>query len=91
MLTYCFVSLLFSQSQSKADLLERVLNNLSYKVDIVGETVHRMNLSARMSHYRVPGISVTIVENSKIALSFSLGVKEVNTSEEITNRTLFLH
>ncbi len=47
------------------------------------------HLRERMEHYRVPGMSIAVIENFKIAWVKSYGVKDLESKEPVTNQTLF--
>lgn len=42
-----------------------------------------------MKHYHVPGVSIAVIHNHKIAWSKSYGVKDEETKEPVTRETLF--
>ena len=46
-------------------------------------------IEERMKHHNVPGVSVAVIENFKVAWAKGYGVKDVATKEPVTERTLF--
>jgi CubicO group peptidase (beta-lactamase class C family) len=42
-----------------------------------------------MTHYKVPGVSIAVIENFKVAWAKAYGVKDVETKEPVTETTLF--
>lgn len=46
-------------------------------------------LEERMQFYKVPGVSVALIENGEIAWVKSWGVKDVNSQEPVTTQSIF--
>ncbi len=46
-------------------------------------------LEERMRHYKVPGVSVAVIKDFKVEWARGYGVKDVETKEPVTERTLF--
>src|SRR5215212_252783 len=47
------------------------------------------SLEERMRHYKVPGVSVAVIKDFKVEWAAGYGVKDVETREPVTERTLF--
>ncbi|MDQ3473492.1 MAG: beta-lactamase family protein, partial [Acidobacteriota bacterium] len=47
------------------------------------------SLAERMKFYKVPGLSVAVIENFKVVWARAYGVKELETKEPVTTDTLF--
>ncbi|HEX8360840.1 MAG TPA: serine hydrolase domain-containing protein [Longimicrobium sp.] len=47
------------------------------------------SLAERMAHYKVPGVSVAVVEGGRIAWARGFGVREAGTADSVTGTTLF--
>ncbi len=56
---------------------------------IKGRPVSKADLSARMGVYRVPGVSITVINDFKIEWSKGYGVVEVGGNRPVTPQTLF--
>jgi CubicO group peptidase (beta-lactamase class C family) len=79
-------------AQGKTDIagrIQRVENGLLPAVRIKGQT-SAMNLSERMAHYKVPGLSVAVINEGKIEWARGYGVIERDTGKPVTAETLFL-
>jgi len=46
-------------------------------------------LEERMRHYKVPGVSVAVIKDFKVEWARGYGVKDAETGEPVTERTLF--
>ena len=79
-----------AQSQaSVAERIQRVENGLLPAVIIKGQTT-AMKLAERMAHYKVPGLSVAVINNGKIEWARGYGVVEKDGDKSVTPDTLFL-
>ena len=59
--------------------IARVVEGLRPRVRFVGRPEPLMTLSDRMAHYHVPGVSVAVVDDYRIAWSRGFGVREQET------------
>ena len=66
--------------------VNRVENGLRPRVLIEGEP--RWTLRDRMEHYRVPGVSVAVFHDFRLAWAKGYGVREAGSRQPITSRTL---
>jgi CubicO group peptidase (beta-lactamase class C family) len=66
-----------------------VENGLTTLLRIRDREPERYTLRDRMEQYRVPGVSLAVVEGGAIAWVGAYGVVEVGTSEPVTPETLF--
>ena len=66
-----------------------VENGLTTLLRIRDQEPERYTLRDRMEHYRVPGVSLAVVEGGAIAWVGAYGVVEVGTAEPVTPETLF--
>jgi CubicO group peptidase (beta-lactamase class C family) len=66
-----------------------VLHGLRPRLEIAGRAPIRWTIEDRMSQYRVPGVSIAVIENGKIAWARGVGVKEAGKPEPVTPDTLF--
>ena len=46
-------------------------------------------LSERMRYYHTPGVSIAVINHSRLEWARRFGVKEVGTQDSVTDRTLF--
>ncbi len=76
-------------SQDNGSRIDRVENGLHpYSWVLLGNE-ERYNILDRMKFYEVPGLSVAVIENGKLAWAKSYGVKDIESKEPITENTLF--
>jgi CubicO group peptidase (beta-lactamase class C family) len=73
---------------SVAGRIAEVESALLPPVTIAGRTAG-MGISSRMEFYRVPGVSVAVINNGVLEWARAYGVKDVSTSEPVTTETLF--
>ena len=69
--------------------IERVLSSLRPPVEVVGRPVVKWTLAERMAHYKVPGVSIAVIEGGRIAWARGFGVKEAGKPDSVTPTTLF--
>jgi CubicO group peptidase (beta-lactamase class C family) len=79
-----------AQSQaSVAERIQRVENGLLPAFIIKGRTT-AMKLAERMAHYKVPGLSVAVINDGQIEWARGYGVVEKDGDKSVTADTLFL-
>lgn len=69
--------------------IQRIENGLLPAVVINGQAPVPMKLSDRMRHYKVPGVSIAVINHGEIEWARGYGVKEAGTADRVTNSTLF--
>src|SRR5215468_6845421 len=83
--------LVFSQGasgQSSAQArIERIEKGLLPAVLVKGDP--GWTIQERMKHYKVPGVSVAVINNYKLSGQRAYGVKDTETNEPVTIETLF--
>ena len=67
--------------------IERVEKGLLPAVLIKGDP--GWAIQERMKHYKVPGVTVAVIQDFKIAWAKAYGVKDTETNEAVTTETLF--
>ncbi|HEY7183136.1 MAG TPA: serine hydrolase [Blastocatellia bacterium] len=72
-----------------AERIQRVENGLLPAVGIKGQS-SAMKLAERMAHYKVPGLSVAVVNDGKIEWARGYGVIEKDGDKPVNPDTLFL-
>ncbi len=88
-ITLILGSLQFSIAQTKAAVakIKQVENGLSNYHQIKGEPT--WTIAERMEHYGVPGMSIAVIHDYKIAWTKTYGVVNKETKEPVTENTLF--
>lgn len=78
----------FGQSPSNLDNeIKRVESGLIAPFTVKGEP--GWTIEERMKFYKVPGLSVAVIKDFKIAWAKAYGVKDLGTKEPVTTGTLF--
>jgi CubicO group peptidase (beta-lactamase class C family) len=76
-------------NEADAARIERVLAGLRPSIEVTNRPPVRWRLADRMAHYRVPGVSVAIIEHGRVAWARGVGVKKAETVDSVTPATLF--
>jgi CubicO group peptidase (beta-lactamase class C family) len=69
--------------------IERVLTGLRPPIAIKGQPPVRWKLAEQMADSHVPGLSIAVIDDGKIAWARGFGLKEAGTNEPVTTSTLF--
>ncbi len=72
----------------ETDRIQRIENGLLPGVIIKGQAAP-MKLADRMAHYKVPGVSVAIINNGKLEWANGYGVIEAGGTKPVTTETRF--
>ncbi len=67
--------------------IARVTNNLP--AGPLGFTWHHSTLADRMAHYRVPAVSIAIIDNYQVEWARGFGVVAAGSTQAVTSKTLF--
>jgi CubicO group peptidase (beta-lactamase class C family) len=81
-----FSQVAFGQAPAQSRI-ERVERGLLPAVLIKGDPA--WTIQERMRHYKVPGVSIAIINNFKIEWAKAYGVKDIETNEPVSTETLF--
>ncbi|HYP28834.1 MAG TPA: serine hydrolase [Blastocatellia bacterium] len=76
-----------AMSNDIAARIKRIEGALEPAVPIKGEP--GWSIHDRMRHYKVPGVSVAVINDFKVEWVKTYGVKDVETNEPVTETTLF--
>ena len=69
--------------------IERVESGLRPAIMLEAEPAERLSLADRMKFYKVPGVSVAVIDNGTIAWARGYGVQEAGKEKSVTTSTLF--
>jgi CubicO group peptidase (beta-lactamase class C family) len=69
--------------------IQRIENGLLPGILINGQTRHGMRLLDRMTHYKVPGVSIAFFARGKILWARAYGYADVSKMRAVTPETLF--
>ncbi len=64
-------------------------NSLVPSILVKGDSIINFNLFDRMEHYKVPGVSIAIVENGKIKWSKGYGIANTKNGSKVDPNTIF--
>ncbi len=82
-----FSATTFLTAQSTVSKIKQVENGLSNYHQIKGEPT--WTIAERMEHYGVPGMSIAVIHDYKVAWTKTYGVVNKETKEPVTENTLF--
>lgn len=71
------------------DAAARIAMNLLPAAVLAGQPIQPMTLLERMSHYRVPGVSVAFVDKGRVAWTRAYGYADSVSSRPVTADTVF--
>jgi CubicO group peptidase (beta-lactamase class C family) len=74
------------QIQSEISVIE---NGLIKNIQIKGDSAQTFNIQERMDYYKVPGVSIAVVENGKIKWAKGYGYANTETGTKVDINTLF--
>ncbi len=89
-LTISISMLLFSSNVfGQSNKIENIENGLLNDVLIKGRASENMNIIDRMKHHNVPGVSIAVIDNFKIAWAKAYGVLDNESKNQVNTKTLF--
>ncbi|WP_316820336.1 serine hydrolase [Pedobacter gandavensis] len=88
LIAFLSTQLLFAQSDSQTKaLIEKVESGLIPVLRFEGDSIWTME--SRMKHYGVPGLTIAVIKDSKIAYVKSYGITDKTSKLPVTSQTLF--
>jgi CubicO group peptidase (beta-lactamase class C family) len=78
-----------NKTNTLEEKINRVENGLIQPFQIKGEKNEKWNIAERMKHYKVPGVSVAVINNGKVEWAKGYGEREAGTNQPVTAETLF--
>ena len=81
--------LLNNEDVCQRSQIQNIENGLMEPFHLQGTPVETFTLLDRMKKYQVPGVSMALIDNGKIAWVKTWGVCDVNSAEPVTPDTLF--
>ncbi|WP_074407772.1 serine hydrolase domain-containing protein [Aquimarina megaterium] len=76
-----------SNTDTTIDLIKKVETGLTTRVHIVGDST--WSIEERMKHYGIPGVSIAVIHNGKVAWAKGYGVMDTKSKVPVTDKTLF--
>jgi CubicO group peptidase (beta-lactamase class C family) len=71
------------------DRIDRVFRSLRPPIAIKGKPAVRWTIAERMREHNVPGVSIAVIDESRVAWAGGFGFTEAGTSALVTTSTLF--
>lgn len=81
--------MMVEKTEKNREKIRRIIENLSSPVIIQGEPAVRWNLEERMAYYRVPGVSIALIDGNQIEWTAGFGRLENGFDEWVTETSLF--
>lgn len=79
-----------AQAENSVDIrIARITSRLARPVVLAGRPTQRFALRERMEQFHVPGVSVAVVDDGKLAWARGHGVRRAGTQDLVTETTLF--
>ena len=86
----CLMSNCFAQLDDQILLeINAIENSLVKNIQIKGDSTQKFSILERMEYYKVPGVSIAIVENGKIKWAKGYGYANTETGTKVDANTLF--
>ena len=76
-------------SEEVAADLKVIENGLMLPVSIAGRESPRFTIQERMEKYKVPGVSIAVVKDGKLAWARGYGMADTESGEQVGTKTLF--
>lgn len=77
------------KSSDLATEIQTIENGLLGAIQVEGEPVKQYNIHDRMEHFKVPGVSIAVVEDGKVKWAKGYGIANTNTGNTVDINTLF--
>lgn len=91
-LLLCFLLLGVSLQAQPTDInseIEYITDNLLRNIQINGEEKVSYSLEDRMDYYKVPGLSIAVIENGELRWAKGYGYANTNTGSNVDENTMF--
>lgn len=91
-LIFTLLFLFACKSEKQEDLTKEIYkieNGLTGSILVKGDSVQHYNITERMRHYKVPGVSVAVVREGTIRWAKGYGIANTNSGAEVNVSTLF--
>ena len=84
------ISNCFAQKNEQILLeINTIENGLIRNIQIKGDSIKEFNILERMDYYKVPGVSIAVVENGKIKWTKGYGYANTESGKKVDTNTLF--
>lgn len=89
MFSLVFISCIDKKQVGVTSEINGIENGLLSTYQIKGDSIITYNILDRMEHYKIPGISIAIVENGKIKWAKGYGIANTDTKTKVDVNTIF--
>ncbi len=76
-----------SNTDTTIDMIKKVETGLTNQVHIAGDST--WSIEERMKHYGIPGVSIAVIHDGKVAWAKGYGVLDKESKAPVTDKTLF--
>src|ERR1043165_4635285 len=83
-----FAVVVMTTAASQDDRITKIENGLLTTV-VIRDLPAPMKLSERMAHYRVPGVSIAVIDGGQLAWAKGYGVRTAGSAEPVITDTRF--
>ena len=87
--TLVFISCKNEKTKDVSSEIKAIENGLLPTYQVKGDSVITYNILDRMKHYKVPGVSIALVENGAIKWAKGYGVANTDTKTNVDANTIF--
>lgn len=88
-INFIFILICISCQNKKSNEIQAIDNGLLLETQVKGSAIKTFNIIDRMKYYKVPGVSIAVVENGKIKWAKGYGIANTNTGLKVDENTLF--
>ena len=78
-----------TKTENHAQKIHQLENSLTPPIHFKGITDSKFTLTERMAHYKVPAVSIALIENGEIAWAKTWGTADNSSQQSLSDETLF--
>ena len=87
--TLLFISCIDKKTFDISSEINSVENGLLPTYQVKGDSIITYNILDRMKHYKVPGVSIALVENGEVKWAKGYGIANTETKTKVDVNTIF--
>lgn len=85
----CLLSFRASASDHVTARIRAAETGLRPAISVEGEPEIRWTIEERMAHWKVPGMSIAVIRDGRLAWAKAYGVKQAGTNDRVDTQTMF--
>ncbi len=89
LINFILILICISCQNEKLNEIQTIENGLLPETQVKGSSIKTFNIIDRMKYYKVPGVSIAVVENGKIKWAKGYGIANTNTGLKVDENTMF--